>query len=437
MIYSSDRVTPRVVHRWWKLVAAYAAFPATGSTGCFNGRAGADHSPYNDLVSPLVRYRVRHPHQGDTGSLDVCAQNEFQERLKTNAKWECARSRTPVKRAIRFLVAAILFICLLSESELHAQTMAPMTRAVAARYVGDDTYDGMLEPYKLIEVAAYEVGRLEGLTVSRGDWVKSGQIIGSLDDAVQRSAVSVAKSQTEMAADIAVATAELELAKNQYTKLSGLTLRGAVGPEELRRAATNLDLAKARLQSVEHQKLVRGEELKRAEANLLRRQVVAPADGIISDLITEVGEYVSPANPTVVELLIVDPLVAVVSIPAEKALGVQAGAPVRLTLRSTKENIEAEVESIAVKIDGRSGTVQLRCPIPNPDRTRLPFDRVTLQILAAGPGDGVDERTAGVSILQRFQERGRSEFESAVRVTDLPSGEVNRQTGPARDLGTR
>ncbi|MFK8115284.1 MAG: efflux RND transporter periplasmic adaptor subunit, partial [Rubripirellula sp.] len=122
-------------------------------------------------------------------------------------------------------------------------------------------------------------------------------------------------------------------------------------------------------------------ELRRAELQLLRRQVVAPAGGVISEVFHEPGEYITPGDPAIVRLLVMDKMFAVVNVPVEETNLFQVGSPARVYLRSTEKTIDANISSIAPDIDGESGTVQVRIELDNSEGTLLSGDRCTLHLL--------------------------------------------------------
>jgi multidrug efflux pump subunit AcrA (membrane-fusion protein) len=91
------------------------------------------------------------------------------------------------------------------------------------------------------------------------------------------------------------------------------------------------------------------------------------------------GEYLTPGDPAVVELLVIDELVAVFNIPAEEAVDLRIGSPVTVALRSVPQSIHAWLTTISPVIDGESGTVEIRVVLDNRDGTLQAGDRCTLQ----------------------------------------------------------
>lgn len=243
-------------------------------------------------------------------------------------------------------------------------------------------YEGFTEPRHEILVAATEIGRLEEISVQVGDQVVAGQVIGQLEDRIQASSVRIAKLQTEMTGELAAARAEVDLHQRRTNALRRLASDGMARPDELVRAETDLRVASGRLLATQEQLELRKLELERFELQLQRRKIQVPMDGVISQLFHEPGEYITPSDPAVVRLLVMDTLFAVFNIPVEDTAVVQVGTPARIFLRSTSTTIEASVSSVAPEIDGESGTVQVRVELDNSDRKLLAGDRCTLQLAA-------------------------------------------------------
>ena len=109
-------------------------------------------------------------------------------------------------------------------------------------------------------------------------------------------------------------------------------------------------------------------------------------DGVIAEVFHHPGEYITPGDPAVVRLLVMDQLYAVFNIPVEDTAAIKVGSPVRVVLRSTSTTIDAEIGAVAPTIDGESGTVQVRVELDNADRQFLAGDRCTLQLThGSGP----------------------------------------------------
>jgi RND family efflux transporter MFP subunit len=266
-------------------------------------------------------------------------------------------------------------------------------------------YEGFTEPRQDILVAATEIGRLESLAVKVGDRVTAGEVVGQLDDALQILALEMAEQGVQMHGERDAAEAEVNRSQTRVEQLRKLSQLGNARPDELARAETDLQVANARLTSALESQEMRSMELQRSELQLERRKVRAPWSGVISEVFHHPGEYVSPNDPAVVRLLVMDKMYAVVNVPVEDSLGMQVGATGEVHLRSSEVTIPATISSKAPVIDGESGTVEVRVELDNPDGKILAGDRCTLHFNVSAQ-DTPQQRTAQTPGLGTLQHNG-------------------------------
>ena len=265
--------------------------------------------------------------------------------------------------AARGLVALLLCAC-----SAFAQATPPTV------------YEGFTEAQHDILVSGTEMGRLDEIFVEMGDRVEAGEVIAQMDNHLQRAAVAVARAQAEMTGELAAARAQRDLHQRRAEQLRELASRGIARPDELARAETDLRIFEGKLAAAEEQRRLRQLQLRQHEVQLQRRQITAPLSGVVAEVLHDPGEHVSPADPAVVRLLVVDPLHAIFNIPAEETAIFQVGRSVEVFLRSSARTVQAPIASISPAIDGESGTVQVRVTLPNPDGQLRVGDRCTLRL---------------------------------------------------------
>ena len=129
-------------------------------------------------------------------------------------------------------------------------------------------------------------GRLSGLYVEEGSYVKTGQVIARLENSEFVTAINKAK------ADIEYAKANLSEMQRQARLQAGLFKEKVVSQDALDAANSRVQLAQATLAQNEA-------VLKMQEAQLEFTEIRAPFDGIVLKKMTEVGESVAPIPPGV------------------------------------------------------------------------------------------------------------------------------------------
>src|ERR1017187_1928021 len=129
-------------------------------------------------------------------------------------------------------------------------------------------------------------GRLSGLYVEEGSYVKTGQVIARLENSEFVTAINKAK------ADIEYAKANLSEMQRQARLQAGLFKEKVVSQDALDAANSRVQLAQATLAQDDA-------VLKMQEAQLEFTEIRAPFDGIVLKKMTEVGESVAPIPPGV------------------------------------------------------------------------------------------------------------------------------------------
>ena len=156
------------------------------------------------------------------------------------------------------------------------------------------------EPYRSIEIAAPETGILSQVIVKEGDQIKAGGLLANLNEEVLAASLAVAKETTESGGAIKSARAELQMQQERFGKLQGLFDRRHASQIELDRARTQLEIAEAKVESVEDDLRVKKLEMRRIEAQLEQRRLRTPIDGVVTEIFKDEGEFVSPADPKAV-----------------------------------------------------------------------------------------------------------------------------------------
>ncbi len=129
-------------------------------------------------------------------------------------------------------------------------------------------------------------GRLSGLYVEEGSYVKQGEVIARLEDTDYKASVAKAK------ADIEYAQANLAEMERQARLQQGLFKDKVVSQDALDAANSRVDLAKATIDQDKAALLMQ-------EANLEFTEIRAPFDGVVVKKMSEVGESVAPIPPGV------------------------------------------------------------------------------------------------------------------------------------------
>ena len=238
--------------------------------------------------------------------------------------------------------------------------------------------EAFTEPYRDISVAASEMGTLSDVRVVEGAIVKQGDVLAVMDDDILRASLEVARRSMNAEGLLKSAQADLEMKIQEQDKLKQLRERDHASQQEVDRIQTEIRIAEARLLSVKEDLEVKQLEFRRIESQLKQRQVIAPMDGVISELSREAGEFVSPSDPTIARLVQLDPLLIVFSVPLSQRNEVEKDQVVELKLGSDQIKAEGIVEYVSPTSDTSNSSVRVKVRLPNSNRQHQSGERAIL-----------------------------------------------------------
>ncbi|MFN9720414.1 MAG: efflux RND transporter periplasmic adaptor subunit [Planctomycetota bacterium] len=251
-------------------------------------------------------------------------------------------------------------------------------QAALDRRESSSKIEAFTEPYRDIAVSASEMGPLAELKVKEGDLVKAGDVIAVMNDDVLMASLEVARRSMNSEGTVNSALADVNLKKAEIEKLRQLRERNHASQQEVDRIATELEVAEARLQSVREDLEVKMLEARRIEAQLEQRIIRAPIDGLITELIHDAGEFVSPSEPMIARLVQLDPLLIVFSVPLAQRNSVKAGQTVSLKRGLTDQAAEGVVEYVSPTPDSSNSSVRVKVRLPNAGRQFQSGESVSL-----------------------------------------------------------
>lgn len=231
-------------------------------------------------------------------------------------------------------------------------------------------FDGVIEPYMTVKVGSGVYGILETVDVDRGDFVKKGQVLATLQSGVEKATMEVARARAEMEATIKLKQAQLDFLMRKQQRSEELYKKGAVPFSQMDEAETNRILAESELKDALENKRLADLEFKRAIEVFNRLTIRSPINGVVVERYLSPGEYIE--NQSVMKLAQIDPLNVEVIIPVTQYASVKVGMRARVIPEAPiGGQYIAEVKIVDRVIDAASGTFGIRLELPNPNN-RLP-----------------------------------------------------------------
>ncbi len=245
-----------------------------------------------------------------------------------------------------------------------------------------------IEPSVVVEMSSAVEGVISEVLVDKNDKVKKGDVVARLDAGLEAATAELRRVQAELTSDVQAQQLSLDFSNRALARVKDLYEKKAASFSEFDKLKTEQAIAQQQLQQAQDRKRQAELEHKRALADLQRRTLVSPIDGVVVDRLKEPGEHID--FEPVLKLAQLDPLRVEVFAPASLYGKVKAGmtASVMPELGVGERSYPAKVELVDQVIDGPSNTFGIRLSFPNPDnrlpsglKCRVSFDGVTLNLL--------------------------------------------------------
>ena len=230
--------------------------------------------------------------------------------------------------------------------------------------------DCLIESYVQVAISSPVEGVIERVTVDRGAFVKSGQVLVELESSVEKAAVAMAKIKAEMLSAHKSNQVRLEFGERRFVRTDELYRKGLIPMKDFDEAETGKILAEIGvLEARENEQLARA-ELVRAEAAYALRSIRSPINGVVVERLLAPGEFAKQAP--ILKLAQLDPLRVEVIAPVQLWGQISVGMSAQVMPEApVKGSHRARVTIVDRVIDAASGTFGVRLELPNPN-LRLP-----------------------------------------------------------------
>lgn len=198
-------------------------------------------------------------------------------------------------------------------------------------------------------ISAPQPGWLSSIAVKRGDVVKRGDLLFTLDDTQQIAARDEARAALAQAhAQLAQTEATFAYTAKELTRQTKLVHASAGTKAALDLARSNYDETSARIEKIKGQERQAKATLDNAEYQLSQRTITARVSGRIEDIYFRQGEYL-PASTPVVSLLPPENVYVRFFVPEKDFSKVKMGRKVRIHCDGCARDMTATITFIAQK----------------------------------------------------------------------------------------
>jgi len=238
----------------------------------------------------------------------------------------------------------------------------PMRSSINGNY----SPDGVLEPWRISEVACVETGLVKHLYVVNGAQVQAGDKLAELDTDSLVLQIAVAEAQAAAVGRQAVSQAELDLQQRKVSAIREARQQEYSSRLELERAEADLEISQARLASELEEQHILKLQVERLKQQLHQRSIAAPFAGTVVHIHKELGELVAPNTPELMRLVDVTRLRTSFFLQVDEVRSLPADGKLQVRLNDGSL-VDAVLENVAPVADSESGLIEVRVLVENPE----------------------------------------------------------------------
>jgi len=232
------------------------------------------------------------------------------------------------------------------------------------------TLDCLVSPFLVVAVSFSTEGVLDVVSVDRGDLVKEGQVLATLESSVEKATVALAAARARVESALKSNQVRLEFGVRKFARTDEMFQKNLVPLKELDEAETQKVLAELGILEAKENRQIAELELERARAALGQRTLKSPVTGVVTERLLSPGEFVR--GTPIVKLAQIHPLRVEVIAPVALLGKLTTGMSAEVMPEAPVGGVHpAKVTVVDRVVDAASGTFGVRLELPNPSY-RLP-----------------------------------------------------------------
>ena len=228
-------------------------------------------------------------------------------------------------------------------------------------------FDCLIEARQTVEIRSSVEAVIKSIRVSRGDFVKKGDVLVTLESGAEQAALQLARSRSTMQGEINAAQARLELARKKWEQAQELYEQNFVAASARDEAVAEYKLATEQLRQAEENKVLAQLEVKRSEEILALRIIRSPLSGVVVEKVLSPGEFAtSNIKDPILRLAEIDPLNVEVILPVSQYGRIKPGTKALVYPENPiGGEYTATVKIVDRTVDAASGTFGVRLVLAN------------------------------------------------------------------------
>lgn len=309
------------------------------------------------------------------------------------------KRRHPIAFVFVFVIAALASTLTHTNVALANDSPVQVTRVEKRNVQPTITLTGSITSRQTARLSAATAGLVTQLAVDAGSTVKTGDVLLGLDPELAQWQAKSAQASVE------TAQLALEDARRRLQEARTLAPQRSIAESVVRDLEAEVASDRAAL------------ERARAEAGyrngiLSRHQLLAPFDGVVSDKMTELGEWVTPGQP-VLEIVATGRLRMEFPVTEEYRGALTPGNPMRYWLGNDSNARPAHLATVVPVADPGARTFMLHALPATNDARMAPGMSVRAELALGGgsqrlavPRDAVLSFADGTTIVWVVENRG-------------------------------
>ena len=247
--------------------------------------------------------------------------------------------------------------------------VATLVAAVASATAAPaNEFDCLIEPAQMVEVRSPVVGILQQVHSRRGDTVRQGQLLVTIESSVERSAADTARFRADTQGTLQLARSKAAATREKSRRMAELFEEEFVSAQAKDDAAAEARLAAAEQVSAEENAQLAKLEHRQAVDQLNRRVLHSPFNGVVMDQYLHPGALVDPSEgkKPIMKIAQTQPLHVQAILPLRYFTQVKVGARVLVVPEAPfTGEIAASIATVDKVVDSAAGTFGVVVRIAN------------------------------------------------------------------------
>lgn len=245
----------------------------------------------------------------------------------------------------------------------------------------------MIEPAQTVELRSPVAGILQQVHARRGQLVRKGEVLVTIESSVERSAADTARFRAQAQGALQTARHKVAAGKEKARRMDELLQEEFVSAQARDDAYAEMRLAEAELTSAEEARQLAKLEHQQSVEQLNRRVLRSPFDGVVVDQYLHPGSMVDggEGKKPILKLAQTQPLVVQAILPFDLFPEVHLGdVAMVLPEKPFAREISARIKTVDRVIDSAAGTFGVLADLDNAKQALPGGIRCRLRLNSAG-----------------------------------------------------